>query len=108
MPFEAVDILPGAVPGAAPELTSGALAAPFGAGVGVLLAPLVAGLDIADIALPEDAGAMFPGLPEGFTCGADIAPVGAGAAVWVLCAEAMPVVISSAVDANHNDRIVVS
>jgi hypothetical protein len=108
MLLEAVDILPGAVPGAAPALTSGALAAPFGAGVGVLLVPLLAVLDIDDIELPEDAGAMFPGAPDGVTCGAVTAPVGAGAAVGVLCAQAMPVVISSAVDANHNDRIVVS
>jgi hypothetical protein len=100
--------LPGAVPGAAPELTSGALAAPFGAGEGVLGVPLVAEFDIADIELPEGAGAMLPGLPEGLTCGAEIAPVGAGAAVVVLCAQAMPVLISNAVDANHIVRIVVS
>jgi hypothetical protein len=108
MPLEAVDILPGAVPGAAPELTSGALAAPFGAGEGVLLMPLLAVLDVGDIALPDDAGAMFPGVPDGVTCGAVIAPVGAGEAVWVLCAQAMPVLMSRAVDANHNVRIVVS
>ena len=108
MPFEAVDILPGAVPGAAPELTSGALAAPFGAGLGVLLVPLVPELDIADMELPDGAGAMFPGEPDGVTCGAVTAPVGAGEAVWELCAQAMPVVMSRAVDANHNVRIVVS
>ncbi len=100
--------MPGAVPGAAPALTSGALVAPFGAGDGVLGVPVPAGLDIADIALPEEAGAIFPAEPEGVTCGAVTAPVGAGAGVWVLCAQAMPVVISKAVDANHNDRIVVS
>jgi hypothetical protein len=106
MPLEAVDILPGAVPGAAPALTSGALAAPFGAGEGVLLVPLLAVPDIADIVLPEDAGAMFPGVPDGVTRGAVTAPVGAGAGVCVLCAQAMPVVINRAVDANHNVRIV--
>jgi hypothetical protein len=106
MPFEAVDILPGAVPGAAPELTSGALAAPFGAGEGVLPEPL-AGLDIADTELPDD-GAMFPGVPDGVTCGAVTAPVGAGEAICVLCAQAMPVVMSRAVDANHSDRMIVS
>jgi len=103
MPFEAVDILPGAVPGGAPELTSGALAAPLGAGV----VWLTGRLDIAVVLLGP--GDMFPGaVPEGVTCGALTAPVGAGLVTGPDCAQAMPVLMSKAVEANHNDRMMFS
>jgi hypothetical protein len=99
-------ILPGEVPGAAPAVTSGAATAPFGAGAE---APALAGaLLMADIGVLDGVGAILPGEPVGETCGALTAPVGAGEGVWLLCAQAMPVVSNKAVDANHNVRIVVS
>jgi len=98
--------LPGAVPGAAEAETSGALAAPFGAGDET---PLLEG-EAELIALPAlEAGAIFPdAAPEGATCGEEMAPVGAGAAVVALCARAMPVVISKAVEASQIERMIIS
>ncbi len=106
MPLGVGAILPGEVPGAAPAVMSGAPTAPVGAGADAL--PLDGALFMADIGLLDGVGAILPGEPDGETCGELTAPAGAGEAVWVLCAQAMPVVINKAVDANHNDRIVVS
>jgi len=106
MPLGAGAILPGEVPGAAPAATSGAPTAPVGAGEDAL--PLDGALLMAAIGLLDGAGAILPGEPDGETCGELTAPAGAGEAVWVLCAKAMPVLINKAVDANHNVRIVVS
>ncbi len=98
--------MPGAVPGAAEAETSGAPAAPFAAGDET---PLLEG-EAELIALPElDEGAILPGAaPEGATCGDAMAPVGAGAAVVALCARAMPVVISKAVEASQIERMIIS
>jgi hypothetical protein len=98
--------LPGAVPEAAEADTSGALVAPLGPGDETPLFDAALKL----VALPElDEGAIFPGVAlEGATCGDEMAPVGAGDAVVALCARAMPVVISKAVEASQIERMIIS
>ena len=101
-------ILPGAAPGLL-AVTSGAPAAPFGAGDETPL--LGVALDAVGVGVyePELAGAMLPGeVVDGATGGDDMAPVGAGDEVVVFCAQARPVVISKAVEASQIVRMIVS